>query len=54
MTGASVDANGNVLPGVPVGTYNIAGERPAARSGSTPEIQRLVGHMPLPNYFTDG
>jgi hypothetical protein len=53
VAGASVDSNGNVLPGVNVGTYNVAANDPE-RIGLNPETQRLIGLMPLPNLFTTG
>jgi hypothetical protein len=53
VAGASVDGNGNVLPGVNVGTYNIAANDPA-RIGLNPEIQRQLALMPSPNLFTTG
>jgi hypothetical protein len=48
-----VDANGNVLPGINVGTYNVAASDPQGL-GLDPEIQRLIGLTPLPNNFTTG
>jgi hypothetical protein len=53
VTGASVDASGNVLPGVSVGTYNVGGSDPQAR-GLDPTIQGLLAQTPLPNNFTLG
>ncbi len=53
VTGASVDSNGNVLPGINVGTYNIAANDPQ-RIGLNGEIQRQVNLMPLPNLYTGG
>ena len=53
VTGASVDANGNVLPGITIGTYNVAANDPD-RIGLNPETQRLIALMPLPNLFTTG
>ena len=50
---ASVDASGNVLPGLNVGTYNIPGNDPQ-RLGIHPDISRVVGLTPLPNNFTVG
>ena len=53
VTGASVDANGNVLPGVNVGSYDVAANDPQ-RFGLDPTTQRLIGMTPLPNNFTTG
>lgn len=53
VSGASVDASGNVMPGLNIGTYNIAANDPA-RLGLNAEIQRLIGLTPLPNLFTTG
>ena len=53
VAGAVVDANGNVLPGVSIGTYNVVANDPA-RLGLDPEIQRIIGLTPLPNDFTVG
>ena len=53
VTGASVDANGNVLPGVNVGSYDVAASDPQ-RLGLDPTTQRVIGLMPLPNNFTTG
>ncbi|MCU1330303.1 MAG: hypothetical protein JWN34_5673, partial [Bryobacterales bacterium] len=53
VAGASVDLNGNVLPGVNVGTYNIATSDPG-RLGLDPTIQGLMGASPLPNNFSVG
>jgi hypothetical protein len=53
VAGASVDANGNVVPGLNIGTYSIPGNDPA-RAGINPEIRRTVDLTPLPNNFTLG
>jgi len=50
---ASVDAAGNVLAGLNIGTYSIAANDPAAR-GLDPTIVALIGVTPLPNNFTTG
>jgi Cna protein B-type domain./TonB-dependent Receptor Plug Domain. len=50
---ASVDANGNVLPGVNIGTYNIIASDPE-RIGADPRIRDLIASTPLPNNFTLG
>ncbi len=51
--GASVDASGNVLPGVSVATYNIAANDPQ-HIGIDKNIQALVNAEPLPNAFNVG
>lgn len=51
--GASVDAAGNVLPGVNVGTYNVAQNDPQ-HIGLDPTIAADVKAEPLPNNFTTG
>ncbi len=53
VAGASVDAAGNVLPGVSIGTYNVAASDPQ-RLGLDQTIQALVNQQPLPNNFTGG
>ena len=53
VSGASVDASGNVLPGVSIGTYDIGASDPQ-RLGLDPQIQGIVKDMPLPNNFTVG
>jgi hypothetical protein len=53
VSGASVDANGNVLPGVNVGTYDIGASDPQ-RLGLDPQIQTMLKDMPLPNNFAVG
>ncbi len=53
VTGASVDAAGNVMPGVNIGTYNVAANDPD-RIGINPTIKRLIDASPLPNNFTGG
>lgn len=51
--GASVDANGNVLPGVPIGTYDIAASDPD-RMGLNPVTSAVINSTPLPNNFSVG
>ncbi len=51
--GASVDANGNPLPGLSIGTYNVAGNDPQ-HIGLDPTILAEVKNEPLPNNFTTG
>jgi hypothetical protein len=53
VAGASVDAAGNVLPGVDIGTYNVATSDPQ-RAGLDSRISGLTGRSPLPNNFTGG
>ena len=53
VAGASVDAQGNVLPGVNVGTYNIFASDPG-RIGANARIRDLVNGTPLPNNFNGG
>ena len=50
---ASVDASGNVLPGVNVATYNIATNDPL-HLGLDKTVQGLVNLAPLPNQFNVG
>jgi hypothetical protein len=49
----SVDASGNVLSGVDIGTYNVAANDPQ-HFGLDPTISSLIGRSPLPNNFTGG
>jgi hypothetical protein len=48
-----VDANGNPLPGVPIGSYNITANDPA-HLGLDPSIQSFIGRTRLPNNFNIG
>ena len=55
----SVDAAGNVLPGVVIGTYNIVANDPLCATlptncGLDPTTQALINAAPLPNNFTTG
>jgi len=50
---ASVDEAGNVLPGVTIGTYNVAASDPE-RFGLDKTSQALLAATPLPNNFTGG
>ena len=50
---AVVDAGGNVLPGITLGTYNIIANDPAGL-GLDPQIQALIARTPLPDNFTVG
>jgi len=51
--GASIDANGGVLPGVNIGTYDIIANDPA-KLGADPTVAKLIGLTLLPNNFRVG
>jgi hypothetical protein len=51
--GASVDANGNPLPGLSIGSYNVAANDPQ-HIGLDPTIAAFAKSMPLPNNFSGG
>jgi hypothetical protein len=51
--GASVDGAGNVLPGLSIGTYNVAQNDPQ-HIGLDPSILAEIKAAPLPNNFTTG
>jgi hypothetical protein len=53
LADSSVDANGNVLPGVTIGTYNVVASDPQ-RIGLSPETQKMLALMTKPNYFFTG
>ena len=53
VSGASIDAGGNPLPGLSIGTYSIAGSDPQ-KLGLDPSIQAMMKDIPLPNNFTVG
>ena len=53
LSDSTVDANGNVLPGINIGTYNIVANDPQ-HIGLSQETQKLVAMMPSPNYFLTG
>ncbi len=53
VAGASVDANGNPLPGLNIGTYNTAANDPQ-HIGLDPATEKLINQPPLPNNFTVG
>lgn len=53
VAGASVDANGNVLAGINVKSYDVVANDPARR-GLDPTIQKILALTPLPNNFTVG
>jgi hypothetical protein len=55
----SIDANGNVLSGVNIATYNVVARDPLcltqpANCGLDPTTQRLINAAPLPNNFFTG
>jgi len=50
---ASVDASGNVVGGLNIGTYNIFTSDPE-RLGADPKVKGLVDQTPLPNNFFGG
>lgn len=52
-TNPSVDANGNVLPGKNIGTYDIVANDPA-KIGLDPAMQKFLGLAPSPNNFSFG
>jgi hypothetical protein len=54
--GATVDSNGNVLPGVTVGTYDVGANDPGEHGlqGLDPQIQSYIGLTPQPNNFSVG
>lgn len=53
VAGASVDASGNVLPGLNIGTYDIAANDPQM-FGLERQILDLINRTPLPNNFFTG
>ncbi|HUA58403.1 MAG TPA: carboxypeptidase regulatory-like domain-containing protein [Verrucomicrobiae bacterium] len=53
VAGASVDAAGNPLPGLNIGTYSVTGNDPQ-HGGLDPQVMKQVNAMPLPNNFTVG
>jgi hypothetical protein len=52
-SGASVDANGNPVGGVNIGTYNLATNDPRG-AGLDPSIQKYLALAPSPNNFSVG
>lgn len=50
---ASVDASGNPLPGLVIGTYNAVTRDPRSQ-GLDPTVQGIIGLTPLPNRFDVG
>lgn len=53
VAGASVDASGNVLPGVNIGTYDIAANDPQG-FGLERRVLDIIALTPLPNNFFTG
>lgn len=53
VPGASVDASGNVLPGLNIGTYSIPANDPE-RLGLNSRVRSLIQSTPLPNNFATG
>jgi len=53
VAGAAVDAQGNVLPGVNIGTYNVIAMDPQ-RLGWDSRTKSIAQAAPLPNNFTLG
>lgn len=53
VTGSSVDASGNVVPGLNIGQYNIITSDPD-RLGADPRVKGLIDQSPLPNNFFGG
>jgi len=51
VAGASVDASGNPLPGLSIGSYNVPGSDPE-RLGLDPSTQAAISMTPLPNNFS--
>ncbi len=53
VAGASVDASGNPVAGLNIGTYNVANSDPQ-RLGLDPTTQAEIANTPLPNNFFVG
>ena len=53
VSGASVDASGNVLGGLSIGTYNVAQNDPQ-HLGLDPTVLKELQSEPLPNSFVTG
>ncbi len=53
VSGAVVDANGNVVPGVNVGTYNVIANDPD-KIGWNAQTKAVAQGAPLPNNFATG
>ncbi len=59
VSGASVDANGNPLPGLNIASYNAVARDPLCTTNPTncgldPQVLALINLTPLPNNFTGG
>ncbi|HZN07402.1 MAG TPA: carboxypeptidase regulatory-like domain-containing protein [Pyrinomonadaceae bacterium] len=52
QTSPSVDANGNPLPGLTIGSYNVLAN--SGGLGFDPTTQFIIGFTPLPNNFNVG
>lgn len=53
VAGASVDAQGNPVAGLTIGTYNVVGNDPRAL-GLDPTVRSIIALTPLPNRFDVG
>ncbi|HYZ87290.1 MAG TPA: carboxypeptidase regulatory-like domain-containing protein [Bryobacteraceae bacterium] len=53
VAGASIDASGNPVPGLNIGSYNVVTNDPQ-RLGLDPRLQQLISNTPLPNNFFGG
>ncbi len=53
VTGASIDASGNPIAGMNIGTYNVITSDPQ-KLGLDPSLQAMIKATPLPNNFTVG
>ena len=53
VAGASVDAAGNPLSGLSIGSYDVVNNDPQ-HGGLDPSVMKQVNMMPLPNNFTVG
>lgn len=53
LPASSVDVQGNVRPGIQVGTYSVAANDPE-RLGLDPTLQQYINDTPLPNNFLGG
>ncbi|MBA2705016.1 MAG: carboxypeptidase regulatory-like domain-containing protein [Blastocatellia bacterium] len=59
VSGASVDANGNPLPGLTIASYSAVANDPLCKTnpancGLDPQVQALLALTPLPNNFSGG
>jgi hypothetical protein len=53
VANASVDASGNPVAGLSIGSYNVVNNDPQ-HGGLDPQVMKQVNMMPLPNNFTVG